>query len=62
MHDRTDRDAAVRRVILAARQMPRATPKPGNPCTVHDFQLMAGDVWELDAALKALDRIDRDAR
>lgn len=42
-------------VIAAARKFPRETPKSGGAATLHDFKIPAAVVWELDAALKALD-------
>lgn len=44
-------------VVSVARRMPRATPGPGGNSTIHQFGIAAGTVWELDAALTALDAL-----
>jgi hypothetical protein len=52
-----DRERVAEKVIKAARNMPRQTPKPGGCSTVHDFQIEAGTVWALDKALTEYDAI-----
>lgn len=42
-------------VAVAARKMPRWTPKGGAASTMHTHQIMAADTWALDKALSALD-------
>lgn len=49
-------EAALRRLIEAGSSMPRATPKEGAACTVHDFQISAGAVWTFDLAMKDAER------
>lgn len=49
--------AALRKVVEAARQMPRQTPTPGAASTPHPFILFAHQVWGLDTALRDLDAI-----
>lgn len=48
--------ALLRAVVEAAREFPRETPAPGGVFTKHTFQIEAGVVWQLDKALKELEK------
>lgn len=48
---------ALRKVVEAARQMPRRTPAGGAASTPHPFILFAYQVWGLDTALRDLDLV-----
>jgi uncharacterized ParB-like nuclease family protein len=58
IQSRLARYDAMQDVVAAAKLMPRETPAPGACCTVHDFKIDAGTVWNLDIALRKLEALD----
>jgi len=44
----------IRKLIEAAKDMPRETPASGGSTTIHLFKIPAATVWALDKALKEL--------